>query len=271
MYRGFQLDLRGQSPEQHTFIKELLNFSNRGKTLNEENKTIIKKKLDSFLLPDGSIDGSKMQANWFPQIKADVFISHSHQDEKLALGLAGWLEKFGLKAFIDSAVWGYSDDLLREIDDKYCLQEKKEKGLYSYSYKKRNRSTSHVHMMLSIALAGMIDSTECLFFLNTPQSVSPALSIANQEATSSPWIYSEIAMSRLVRKRSKEEHRMVSSVNESKSDLKIKHPLLMEHLKKLTSKDLQEWKRRCQDYSSRNIKALDSLKALDFLYELNPQ
>lgn len=266
MYRGFQLDLRGQSPEQHTFITELLNFSNQGKALKEVNESIIKKTLDSFFLSNGSIDGSKMQTNWFPQIKADVFISHSHQDEELTLGLAGWLEKhFGLKAFVDSAVWGYSDYLLQKIDDKYCLQEKEEKGLYSYSYKKRNRSTSHVHMMLSVALTRMIDSTECLFFLNTPQSVSPNLSIANQETTSSPWIYSEIVMSRLVMKKQKGHGIQFRRANESKPDLKVEYPLLMDHLKKLTSKDLQERKRRCQDYSSRHI------KALDFLYELNPQ
>lgn len=47
-----------------------------------------------------------MQVSWFPQIKADVFISHSHSDEKLAIIFAGWLyNAFGLTAFIDSCVW----------------------------------------------------------------------------------------------------------------------------------------------------------------------
>ena len=78
-------------------------------------------------------------------------------------------------------------------------------------------------------------------------------------------------MSRLVMKKQKGHGIQFRRANESKPDLKVEYPLLMDHLKKLTSKDLQEWKRRCQDYSSRHIKALDSLKALDFLYELNPQ
>ena len=66
-----------------------------------------------------------MQANWFPQIKADIFISHSHKDKGLALALAGWLEEtFGLTAFIDSCVWGYANKLLKMIDDEYCYQKK---------------------------------------------------------------------------------------------------------------------------------------------------
>lgn len=236
MYRGFQLDLSQQDSRNNDFIRELNKYYQQGKKLYEENETTIESKLDYFLLSDNSLDGSKMKANWFPQIQSHIFISHSHQDEKLALCLAGWLhEHFELKSFIDSAVWGYADNLLKQIDNRYCRRE--DSGLYDY--KKRNRSTSYIHMMLSVALAGMIDNTECLFFLNTPHSQS--IDACIKGTTYSPWIYSEIAMSRLMRQKTKEEYRY--PLNESFSEgPPIRLPLLMDHLTKINSNGLMKWK-----------------------------
>lgn len=94
-------------------------------------------------------------------------------------------------------MWGFSDDLLRKIDDKYCINNNSDSK--SYSYEKRNYSTSHVHMMLSIAINKMINKTECLFFLNTPGSVSIEDTV--QKTTFSPWIYSELFTSEVIRKK----------------------------------------------------------------------
>lgn len=104
MYRGFQLELKryclmfkGKSEHYHSVGSNLL----------KGHQSKVQLVLKKFLLSDGSIDGSRMQENWFPQIEADIFISHSHQDEGLAIALAGWLyEKFRLVSFIDSCVWG---------------------------------------------------------------------------------------------------------------------------------------------------------------------
>lgn len=261
MYRGFQLRLTSQST---SLISKLKEYANQGWEILKADRTQVQEILDDFLLSDGSLDGSKMQENCFPQIKADVFISHSHQDEELALGLAGWLNKhFGLKAFIDSAVWGYANDLLKDIDNKYCLLT----GSQVYNYQKRNQSTSHVHMMLSVALNQMIDNTECLFFLNTPHSVSIGASIDG--TTPSPWIYSEVAMSRLIRKRlPKRDEAVFESQSRQQyfsSDLIIRYPLPMDHLTELNSDDLLMWGRYCKAVVSRR-----HLKALDCLYQLNP-
>lgn len=221
---------------------------------------------------DGYLDGSKMQANWFPQIKADVFISHSHKDEELAHALAGWLkEAFGLTAFIDSCVWGYANDLLKMIDEKYCLNVEGN----TYNYEKRNYSTSHVHMMLSVALTQMIDNTECLFFLNTPKSIIPD-TIINQ--TESPWIYSEIAMSRLIRQKSLKEHRQVSLTESQRTFSKggtitprIRYDLPVDHLTDIDKKVLGDWKKSCQKvaniYFSQDYADL-SVHPLDELYKL---
>lgn len=101
MYRGFNLLLEDNCFEKRYFEA----FKEVGSKSFSSQKTSIVKTIKSFVRNDGSLDGSMMQANWFPQIEADIFISHSHKDEDLAHALAGWLKKtFGLTAFIDSCV-----------------------------------------------------------------------------------------------------------------------------------------------------------------------
>ncbi|NTW54623.1 MAG: hypothetical protein HGB15_07660 [Chlorobaculum sp.] len=222
----------------------------------------IKKKIDNHLQfyrnSDGSLQGSKLSANWFPQLEADVFISHSHKDVDTALIFAGWLsEKQGIVSFIDSCVWGYANDLLKAIDDEYCYQP--EKG--TYDYQKRNFSTSHVHMMLSIALTRMMYNTECLFFLNTPNSIIPKNVIKGSSTaeTISPWIFAEIEMSKLVKKRDIEEHRnAIFEKSASFGALTINHEVDLSHLVEITHGDLKLW-------GERNY--INKFEALDALYK----
>ncbi|MBL4931976.1 hypothetical protein [Clostridium paridis] len=223
-----------------------------GTKLLDKNKALIRKGLESFIIKDGFINGTKIQSNWFPLIEADVFISYAYKDEKIAVALAGWLnENFKLKVFVDSCVWGYSEELLKIIDDGFCLEEDKE----YYNYFKRNKSTSHVHMMLSIALSKMIDNTECLIFLNTPNSLNVSEVIGS---TGSPWIYYEIAMTKLIRKRNPNFHRIKSpDIYVFNSNLPIKYYLEMDELIELSEDDLYIWKEK---YTSGN--------SLDTLYEM---
>ena len=197
MYRGFNLLLNNDVG----FLGSFFDLEGAALPFLSKQRRQIKRTLKSFLCPDGSLNGSKIKANWFPQINADIFISHSHEDEQLAIALARWLyEKFKLVSFIDSCIWGYANDLLQMIDNSYCYNEL----TGGYDYSKRNYSTSHVHMMLSVALTQMIDKTECLFFLNTPNSIS---SNPDANQTGSPWLYSEISTSQLIRWRSLNAHR----------------------------------------------------------------
>lgn len=139
-------------------------------------------------------DGDMISKEWFPIDDYDVFISHSHKDEDLALALSGWLyEKHGIKAFVDSCVWGYSNDLLKELDKKYSLN----KDNKTYDYETRNITTAHVHMMLMIALSKTMDKSEAIFFLNTPNSIHVDFS-TKKEKTFSPWIYGELQMANLL-------------------------------------------------------------------------
>ena len=73
-------------------------------------KSTLTAKLDQFIdYKTGLIDGEKLEKEWFKEIRADIFLSHSHADEKLAIALAGWLStEMGLNAFVDSCVWGFA-------------------------------------------------------------------------------------------------------------------------------------------------------------------
>ncbi len=265
MYRGFNLRL-----ERNDFSRDLFgDFYKIGSNCISKQKASIIERLSSFVGENGSLDGSKMQENWFPQVKADVFISHSHKDGKLAIALAGWLKDvFGLTAFIDSCVWGYSNDLLKQIDDAYCFNGK------HYSYKKRNYSTSHVHMMLSVALTQMIDNTECLFFLNTPNSLTPD---PDRNQTESPWIYSEISTSQLIRKKELNEYRYKSLSKALRfyskgGKLNVKYDLPTGHLVDINYSVLRKWEKKWSNVALHDTFPQYSndfsVHALDKLYEL---
>ena len=249
MFTGFNLTT------QHDFA----NFEEIGREVFRANRRTVKHKLDGFLLNDGSIDGGDLQEDWFPQFDVDVFISHSHKDETTAIGLAGFLyHKFGITSFVDSCVWGYAGDLLREIDNEFCKTEDE-----YYSYRKRNYSTSHVHMMLSTALSMMIDKTECVLFLNSPRSISASEVI---DSTHSPWIYHELAMTRLIARKSLGHYRhpdifktMQKSLASDKA-LQILYPAPLDHLHPIEDVDLLLWAVR------NNESKLDY--PLDHLYSL---
>ena len=148
--------------------------------------------LADIILVDGTVDGDYILKNYFPTVKADVFISHSHEDADLAIAFSQWLyENFKITAFDDHTIWGNGDKLIKELDNRYCYQSESK----TYHYKPRNLTTSFVHLMLASAISKMIDSCEYLIFLNTPQSLS-----ANPKGntTGSPWIFYELLMAKLL-------------------------------------------------------------------------
>ena len=162
-----------------------------------DDRNNINEKISSFKIKDIK-DGTKIKSDWFPKIDADVFISHSHKDVELAKSLAGYInEKIGLKPFIDSEVWGNYADLLRNIDNNYCLFDDNE----LYDYELRNCSTSHVHMMLNIALMEMIHKCDYFIFIETKNSSEEDKLIYNAQIkrTNSPWIYSELMTTKIIK------------------------------------------------------------------------
>lgn len=249
MYRGFN----------YTGTSEIEKLITLARNSYDRHKRIITESLNSYLQPNGSLNGTKMREDWFPELQCDVFISHAHIDENKALTLAGWLlDQFKLTSFVDSCVWGYSDILLRKIDDDYCYNEKTN----TYNYKDRNFSTSHIHMMLASALTMMIDKAECLFFINTPNS----LSVSNiEDKTFSPWIYHELTISKFIKKRFPIRHKTKDLLDENlilkEAGLNIEYNLDLSFLSRLTENDLVTWSEQCESNKS---------DALDDLYERHP-
>jgi len=201
MFAGFNLSLMAND------MNNLEQYKTTGHNIYVEQKKIVQGTLDKYIKPDGSLSAKMMEEDWFKNIPADVFLSHSHADIDMVIKLAGFLEyNYGVKCFIDSCVWGYGNQLLLEIDKRYCKNPPNSDGEWTYNYDKRNQSTSHVHMLLNGALAKMINSTECLIFVNTPNSIK-AQDATDTSKTASPWIYSELLMATEFPHRKLEDYR----------------------------------------------------------------
>lgn len=236
-------------------------FKDFGQGLFDEQMNTVHSSLSSYAIDENILDAARIEDDWFPSIDVNVFISQSHKDQELAIGLAGWLhELFNISSFIDSCVWGYADDLLKMIDKNYCVNKRKPDGsIDTYDYNKRNQSTAHVHMILNTALQKMIDKTECLIFLNSPNSLLID-NVIDGSATASPWIYSELTFSRLCRKRKLSEYRRHlahDSLHEF-AQLNVKYDVSLSHLVDLNDRDLlQIWM---------NSRQKRPQEALDYLY-----
>lgn len=172
--------------------------------------------LKAYLL-DGSneiFSADKIQEKLFPTIKDnDIFLSHAHKNEDEVIKLAIKLERYGLKVFVDSCVWGNVFDLLESIDNAYCKT-----GKNLYSYKKSSHTAANVYMILNTALHKMIDQSELFIFLGSKTSVTVRDTIdgSKRESVRSPWIYSELMFANQVRRSPKK--RLQFLVNESTSD-----------------------------------------------------
>ncbi len=239
MYRCFKLsmDLWEFSSNNEQFVDEC---RKHGKKLKEDLVTTFDSMLNRAIDENGVISGEQFVDSWFPTENYDVFLSYSHDDEKLALLFAGFLKhQFGLKVFIDELFWGSADELLRKLDNRYC---KNESG--NYDYGKRNFSTTHVHAMLSTAIAKTINNSETIIFLNSEKSVYRIKDEIDKERTLSPWIYEEIFFTSIIGERKWYEHRpdiFAEGRTYFQKSLQISYLLPDEHLIPMQYEDLCAW------------------------------
>lgn len=259
MFATFKMDL----PDMPRDVWE--DCYSKGLKVYSAHKRQIKESLDKYLSVDGELKASEIEKDWFPTFKADVFLSHSHKDEKDVIAFAGLLRDIGLTAFIDSCVWGYADDLIEQIDNEYCVSKTNSDGsVDTYNYQKRNQSTAHVHMMLNGALMKMMDNTECLIVLDTPNSLK-AKDISNG-TTNSGWIYSELLMSKFLRKNCPIRKSVNFAINESvKHDgLSVVYDADITHLIVISIKDIIS---ATENRKYSGVKVLDKLYFAKGLYE----
>ena len=268
MYSGFNLKINAErdcGPDSINFLDP--GYIKTGETHLGDVSGKVNQELENMVLKGTDIpDGVAIQNDWFPEIDADIFISHSHSDRDLANGIAGWInQKFGLRCFIDSNVWGHADKLLKTVNDEHSDRHTGEHGENVYSYRLCNEAANHVNAMLTIALQKMIDRCECVLFLNTSNSIKPYGELI-REATSSPWIYSEIVCTQLIRRRNWEEYREEffhedgQRLFEASEGFRPDYFVSLDHMVPLTMGELMEWK---QNYPKNTSKH----HPLDYLYK----
>ncbi|KAB0482445.1 hypothetical protein F7Q91_03285 [Vibrio chagasii] len=242
-----------------------------GQSLNsfvKDSELQIHAELDDFYFKEGILDGDLLQKSWFPFIeKSHIFLSHSHKDKVIAEQFAYICNTMlDVNVFIDSQVWGYADDLLRKIDNKFCYQS----DTGTYSYEARNKTTSNIYLMLQNSLNCMIDRSECLLFLNTQNTLEDFNTNGEiDQRTSSPWVMSELQFSSLVRRR---EHPLANrakdltesqfnkSINASDSNtFEVSYKVSTDHLKKHNYNVIYNWLYHCVE---QDLKGFDALTAL---------
>ncbi|CAM3870005.1 TPA: toll/interleukin-1 receptor domain-containing protein [Klebsiella michiganensis] len=192
---------------------------------------------------DDSINYEEFKKIWFPDVNAHVFISHSHVDKAKAIALANFLySKFGIRSFVDSEVWGYMDDALRELNNKHNKFPGQEN---TYIYEYCNKLASNLNMILSSALIKMIHESECLIFINT---IDSCVRDGDEFRTQSPWIFTELLMSSMLEKsahkdrpaelrKSLDEFRVVAT-NEAFDQAVFSYPLYLQHMHNVTNEKI---------------------------------
>lgn len=269
MYKGYHFSMANELLP-HYFLRAE-EYKRIGRAQKEVAQKVIQEKI---LSGKWVIAGDKTESEWFPQLKKHVFISHSHKDEDAALLVAGLLkDRLGIDAFVDSAAWGCYRGLAK------CLYEVAKRGYPNITSQQdtqlRMSATEHAHCMLSKSLIQMMDRCECLMFLDTPASVGlHNINIAGS-STFSPWIYTEIEASRVLR-RYMYPRSMLKAANESLRSfamdeaprVQVVYPLNLEHLEKLAPRMFAQWvadaeekKRRLADDRYRPYRLLDELYA----------
>lgn len=203
--------------------------------------------LSNLLEQTEKIDASELEKNNFPDSGFNVFLSHASGDSDLVKRFGQWLrDALGLKVFIDSEVWNYIGDILTAMDCVYCLQDESVHSEALFNYEKRNYSTAHAYMILSGALLKMIDNTECFIFIKTPNSLVDSVeslplrkNIEEGKITNSPWIYSELLFSSVIRR--KHSNRQIVLLEKADEDIRgaINYLASIEHLKELNIDDLE--------------------------------
>lgn len=231
----------------------------------ENDKSISLQKLQKIINSRDIIQAWEIKKLLLPSKRYDIFISHSHKDLELAKGFANYLYLFfNVTCFIDSLYWGNIDELQNELNELHLTYDGVTKKSY-YDYEKTLQVAKHADMILASALTEMIDNCECVFFLNTDNSVIRGTEAISKNETYSPWIYHEVFTTTIIQKkqRSKFNESYQFRDNAIKQIPDISYGLDLSGMTVLREEDIFEWEIKINSNKDKH--------PLDVLYNLNPE
>lgn len=228
----------------------------------ENDKSISLQKLQKIINSRDIIQTWEIKKLLLPSKRYDIFISHSHKDLELAKGFANYLYLFfNVTCFIDSLYWGNIDELQNELNELHLTYDGVTKKSY-YDYEKTLQVAKHADMILASALTEMIDNCECVFFLNTDNSVIRGTEAISKNETYSPWIYHEVFTTTIIQKkqRSKFNESYQFRDNAIKQIPDISYGLDLSGMTVLREEDIFEWEIKINSNKDKH--------PLDVLYNL---
>ncbi|MCJ7853021.1 toll/interleukin-1 receptor domain-containing protein [Pseudomonas monteilii] len=213
--------------------------------LNEARVSELARYIVSISQTSRHLDAEEISASLFPQLDYDIFLSHSHADQSKAIELALSLRDKGIRVFVDSCVWGHSEELIKLILEQSGPLENETRE------SQIGRVSAAVHTLLSAAIHQMIWRTEAFVFLRTERSVPFESDVSDR--TLSPWIYAELQFSAQVqqmlpqRLKNKKTLQSVAGFESYMTESKQLPPYEMvfkiskEHLPSVKGNDLSQW------------------------------
>ena len=170
----------------------------------------------------------------------DVFISHYHENEDIALKIAATLRAQGFKPFVDSQYWLHFDDVANELN-KLHLHKDKENGSDLYDHSKTKMIQKHCDVLLLSALFQVMSKCKYLIFISPPEKMLGIERYSKYETknpkTYSPWIYWELIFVALL---VKDRENLTESLKHStfNSIPKISYPLSTKKMKTISMNDI---------------------------------
>ena len=154
---------------------------------NRNNVSVNVYDLKKYLQPNGNISGEILSQTLFPAVSTNYFISHSHDNTKIAKVIACCIENVGESVFLDETLWQSADKLIKVLNSEQGVKKCKCGNEY-YDLDSCLRNASMSYVLLSAALQEVISKAHTFIFIGTKDSIYSKFNCTSL----SPWLYYEI-------------------------------------------------------------------------------